>query len=74
VVITSKIYWQEMSGNFRHFPLVSAISTQMSAIVLDRLWGLKPIVATRVPWVIYGAQSGSHVANAPEKPTFPCTT
>jgi len=42
----------------------------MSAIVLDRLWGL----ATRVPWVIYGAQSGSHVANAPEKPTFPCTT
>ena len=35
-----------MSGNFPHFPLVSAISKQISAIVLDRLWGLKPILAS----------------------------
>ena len=28
------------------FPLVSAISTQISPIVLDTLWGLKPIVAS----------------------------
>jgi len=52
----------------REFPEISAIFplSQISASVLNSLWGLKRIVAvTGVPWVIYGIQSGSQVANAP---------
>jgi hypothetical protein len=65
---TSKKYQTILAGNLRKFPPFFRWSiSQISAIVLNCLWGLnlKWIVAvTGVPWVIYGIQSGWQEANA----------